>query len=177
MELMSEAPEPGMLAIFETPEDLTHAIEKVKGQKYDKLEAYTPFPSHEVIHALDLPRSKIPFGTLIMCLLGGTLGFGMQAWMNGIDWPINVAGKPFISAPAFIPVTFELTILIGGISTVVLLFLLCGLPNRNKAVLDARLTDNLFGLYVEKSDPRFNEGELQGIFKECHVKEIKKFGV
>ncbi len=176
MELMADAPDAGLLALFESPDDLVHAIEKVKGQKYSKMEAYTPFPIHEVIHALGIKRSLIPWGTLIMCLVGAVLGFGMQAWMNGVDWPINVAGKPFISVPAFIPVTFELTILIGGISTVVLLFLMCGLPNRNKAVLDNRLTDDLFGLYVEKNDPRFNESELQGIFNECHVKEIKKFG-
>ncbi|MBF0491525.1 MAG: DUF3341 domain-containing protein [Deltaproteobacteria bacterium] len=176
MNLMDEAPDAGLLALFESPDDLVHAIEKVKKQRYRKVEAYTPFPIHEVIHALGIKRSKIPWGTLFMCLLGGTLGFGMQAWMNGISWPINVAGKPFISAPAFVPITFELTVLIGGISTVVLLFLMCGLPNRHKAVLDHRLTDDLFGLYVEKSDPRFNEGELQGIFRDCHVKEIKNFG-
>lgn len=173
MELMNGKSEAGILALFESPEKLVDAIEKAKASHIKKMEAYTPFPIHEVIHALDIKRSKIPWGTLVMCLVGMCMGFGLQAWTNGVDWPINVAGKPYISTPAFIPITFELTILIGGISTVLLLFIMCQLPNRKKPVLDVRLTDNLFGLFIEKKDPQYNIETLDKIFKDCNAKEIK----
>lgn len=175
IELMNGKPEAGTLALFESPEKLVNAIEKVKAVKLNQMDAYTPFPIHEVIHALGIKRSKIPWGTLVMSLLGMCLAFALQAWTNGIDWPINVAGKPFISVPAFIPITFEGTILIGGISTVLLLFAMCKLPNRNKPVLDARLTSDLFGLFVEKKDPQYNVETLNKIFKDCDAKEIKHF--
>lgn len=175
MDLMNGKQEAGTLALFESPEKLVVAIEKAKLAKLNAMEAYTPFPSHEVIHALGIKRSKIPWGTLVMCLAGMILTFALQAWTNGIDWPINVAGKPLISVPAFIPVTFEGTILVGGISTVLLLFMMCQLPNRTKPVLDPRLTDNLFGLFVEKKDPQYNVETLDKIFKDCNAKEIKHF--
>ena len=174
-ELMNGKPDAGTLALFESPETLVNAIEKVKASRVKKMDAFTPFPIHEVIHALGIHRSKIPWGTLVMCLAGMCAGFGMQAWMNGIDWPINVAGKPYISVPAFIPITFELTILIGGISTVLLLLVMCRLPNRTKPVLDVRLTDDLFGLFIEKKDPNYNEEALSKLLKDCNAKEIKHF--
>lgn len=174
-EMMNGKPDAGILALFETPESLVNAIGKVKATQVKKMEAYTPFPIHEVILALDIPRSKIPWGTLLMCLIGMVAGFGMQAWMNGVSWPINVAGKPFISVPAFIPITFELTILIGGISTVLLLLVMCKLPNRTKPVLDVRLTDDLFGLFIEKKDPNYNEEALSKLLKDSNAKEIKHF--
>ena len=175
MELMNEKPESGTLALFESPDELVQAIRKTRSLQITKLEAFTPFPIHEVIEALGIKRSWIPWGTLVMALTGMILGFGFQSWTMAVSWPLNIAGKPYISIPAFVPITFELTILIGGISTVLLLFLNCRLPNRKKAVLDLRLTDDLFGLYVEKEDPRFDEVELSKIFKECHAKEIKHF--
>jgi len=175
MDLMNGKPDAGTLALFESPDKLVNAIEKVKAIRVKKMEAFTPFPIHEVIHALDIKRSKIPWGTLLMCLIGMTLAFTLQAWTNGVDWPINVAGKPFISIPAFIPITFEGTILIGGISTFLLLLAMCRLPNRSKPVLDVRLTDDLFGLFVEKSDPQYNVENLNKIFKDCNAKEIKYF--
>ncbi len=175
MELMNGKPEMGSLGIFESPEKLLEAIEKARAAKLQKMDAYTPFPIHEVIHALGIKRSKIPWGTLVMCLTGMVLAFTLQAWTNGVDWPLNVAGKPYISIPAFIPITFEGTILIGGISTFLLLLVMCRLPNRNKPVLDVRLTDNLFGLFVEKKDPQYNVETLNKIFKDCNAKEIKHF--
>ncbi len=171
---MNGKPDLGTLALFESPESLLHAIERVRKTPIKAMEAYTPFPIHEVIHALGIKRSKIPWGTLLMCLTGMMLGFGFQSWTNGIDWPINVAGKPYISVPAFIPITFELTVLIGGISTFLLLLVMCRLPNRHKPVLDVRLTDDLFGLFVEKKDPHYDEQALLKIFKDCNAKEIKK---
>lgn len=175
MDLMNGKQDAGTLAIFESPTKLVDAIEKVRASKVKKMDAFTPFPIHEVIHALGIKRSKIPFGTLVMCLTGMALAFALQAWTMGVDWPINVAGKPFISIPAFIPITFEGTILIGGVSTVLLLFVMCRLPNRTKPVLDVRLTDDLFGLFVEKSDPQYNIENLNKIFKDCNAKEIKHF--
>ncbi len=167
--------ETGLLGVFDHPDDLVDAIGRVKKLKVKKMDAFTPFPIHEVIHALGLKRSLIPYVTLVMALIGMCVGFGFQSWTMAVDWPINIGGKPNISWPAFIPITFELTILIGGLSTFAALILICQLPNRKKAPLDLRLTDDKFGLFVEKQDPQFNENELSKIFRECNVREIKTF--
>ncbi len=171
---MSSKQEQGLLGIFTHPHDLVDAIEKVRQKlKIKNLDAFTPFPLHEVIHALGIKRSKIPFVTLLMGLIGMILGFGFQSWTMAIDWPINIGGKPYISWPAFIPITFELTILIGGLSTVASLFFLCRLPNRKKPSMDLSLTDNRFGLFVDQDDPHFSADEITKILKECNVQEIK----
>ena len=166
----------GTLALFEHPDDLVKAISEVKKNKLKKLEAFTPFPVHEVIEALKIKRSWIPWVTLVMGLSGLSLGFLLQTWTMAYNWPLNVGGKPFISWPAFIPVTFESMVLVGGVSTFLVLVIGFIIPNFLKPILDPRLTENYFGLFVDETDPHFSESELNKIFKECDAKEVKNVG-
>lgn len=166
--------ETGLLAIFENPDDLVSAIKKIKGRLgLNKMEAFTPFPVHGVDHALGLKRSWIPWATLVIALSGWCLGFIFQAWTSAVDWPLVIGGKPFVSWPAFIPVTFESMVLVGGVATTFILFAACGLPRFSKPILDPRLTNDRFGLFVDRADLSFNEKNIHEILKESNVQEIK----
>lgn len=167
-------PEKGILALFDTPDKILVAVKKVRSTLFiQKMEAFTPFPVHGMEAALGLKRSFIPWLTLLFAVMGGGLGFLFQVWTSAVSWPINVGGKPFVSWPAFIPVTFEMTILIGGVLTVLSLFVILRLPNRTHPPLDLRLTNDLFGLYIDAKDPHFEETELTLILRDCDAREIK----
>jgi len=169
--------EKGVLALFSSPENLVLAIKKVRTSLSIKsMEAFTPFPVHGLEHAMGLKRSWIPYFTLCMALIGATLGFGFQYWTHAVSWPLNIGGKPFFSWPAYVPIAFECMILIGGVSTVIILYVVCGLPRYDKPVLDPRLTADCFGLFIDNSDKNFDEKRLNEIFKEVHALEVKQIG-
>ncbi|MBI4125872.1 MAG: DUF3341 domain-containing protein [Deltaproteobacteria bacterium] len=170
---MNNKKEKGILAIFDHPNRLLAAVKKVRQAGIRKLDTFTPYAIHGLDHAAGLKRSWIPYATLILSLTGWCLGFLFQAWTSAVDWPLNVGGKPFVSWPAFIPITFESMVLIGGVSTVLILFITCGLPNRKLPALDPRFTDDRFGLFVDKNDPYFDEAKLRHLLKECDAEEIK----
>lgn len=167
--------EKGILALFTDPHDLLTAVKKVRvklGVK--KMEAFSPFPVHGMEQAMGLKRSWLPRVTLFMGLLGAALGFYFQYWTMAVSWPVNVGGKPFFAWPAYIPITFELFVLIGGVTTTLVFYgVICGLPRFDKPVLDLRLTDDLFGLFIQTTDENYNETSVNEIFKECHAQEIK----
>ena len=96
----------GILAIFEDPDSLKDAASKVHRMQIKKFDAYTPFAIHGLEKAMGLKRSWIPWATLFLGLVGWCLGFYFQVWTMAIDWPVNVGGKPYISLPAYIPLTF-----------------------------------------------------------------------
>ena len=96
---------------FETAKQLLHAAAKVRDAGYRNMDAYAPFPVEGLSEAMGLRRSWVPLVTLLGGLGGGLTGFGFQYWVNVFAYPMNIGGRPLNSWPAFIPVTFELTIL------------------------------------------------------------------
>ncbi len=108
----------GVVAEFPTPHELIHAVEKTRQAGYRRIEAYTPFPVEGLAEALALKRNNVPLITLIGGLTGGLGGFFFQYWVSVIAYPVNVGGRPLNSWPAFIPVTFELTVLGAALSAV-----------------------------------------------------------
>src|SRR5438094_1003673 len=96
---------------FGTPEELLQAVKKIREAGYRRLDAYAPFPVEGLSQALGLKRNLVPLITLLGGLAGGVGGFGFQYWVAAITYPMNIGGRPLNSWPAFIPVTFELTIL------------------------------------------------------------------
>src|SRR2546429_6288241 len=97
----------GVMAEFDTPEQLIHAVEKTRAAGYRRMDAYTPFPVEGLAHAMGLKRNMVPFITLIGGLFGGLGGFGFQWWANVVSYPENIGGRPVNNLPAFIPLTFQ----------------------------------------------------------------------
>lgn len=156
----------GLMAEFDNPTDLLKATEAAYSAGYRKMDAYTPYPIEEISDALGFHKTRVPLIVLIGALLGGMSGYLLQYWISAISYPINVGGRPFQSWPAFIIVTFEMTILFGGISAVVGMLALNGLPMPyhpvfNNPRFSAASRDRFF-LCIEAADPKFDrEGTVR----------------
>ncbi|MEO5968937.1 MAG: DUF3341 domain-containing protein [Bdellovibrionia bacterium] len=171
----------GVIGFFDDPHALTKATEKVRDANYKDFDAYTPYPVHGLLTAQGLERSPLPFVTLGAGLTGCTLGFLLQYWTSAVDWPLNVAGKPFNSLPAFIPVIFELTILFSGLATVAAMFIINGLPNMKRKAFDPSITRDRFALVIEPTETSgakgkykpFIESEAQEFLKKAGAKDVR----
>ena len=149
----------GVLAEFENPEELVAAVRLARAAGYRRMDAYTPFPVEEVAEELGFHRTALPLIVLVGGLVGCLGGFVLQYWISAIDYPLNIGGRPLNSWPAFIPVTFELTILVAALSAVLGMLGLNGLPmpyhplfNNPRFALASR---NRFFLCIETRDHLF----------------------
>ncbi len=160
-----------MVGLFDDPQALLKAGKAARERGFKNLDAYMPYAVHSINEALGIRRSWIPWATLLAGITGGSLGFFFQVWTMAIDWPLNVGGKPFISWPAFVPITFECTVLFAGVTTLLALFAACGLPCRSPKVLDPRITDDRFALVV----PAAGTGaEEERFLKEAGALDVKR---
>lgn len=164
----------GILGTFDEPEAVIAAAKGARKQGWRKFDVFTPFPVHGLAEAMAIPRSKIPWVTFFAGLTGAAIGFLFQAWTSAIDWPINIGGKPMVSWPAFIPVTFELTILIGGLSTAAALFVACKLPKRHEKPMGLRFTDDAFGMFIPATEAGFNKETVMHFLKEAKANEVRE---
>lgn len=161
-------------ALFNTPDEIIHAAKVVVEKGYTKFDVNTPYPVHGMDDAMKLPPSKLGFVTLFAGLGGIVLALLMMGWMMGIDYPIVIGGKPFFPLPAFIPITFEITVLLATLTTVAaLLFFFFKLPNNRHPLHDTNYMKNVssdkYGICVEAVDPIFNESEVKELFKNLHA--------
>src|SRR5438067_4773283 len=118
----------GLMAQFSDPDDLLAATRRAHAEGYRRMDAYSPFPIEGLAEALGRRGTAVPFLVLLGGMTGGIGGYFMQAYAMGIDYPINVGGRPLHSWPAFIPITFELTILCAALTAFLSVFLLNRLP-------------------------------------------------
>ena len=156
----------GVVAEFKTEHELVHAVEKTREAGYRRIEAYTPFPVEGLSEALALKRNNVPLITLIGGLTGGLGGFFFQYWVNVIAYPLNIGGRPLNSWPAFIPVTFELTVLGAALSAVFGMLALNGLPRPHHPLFNVHrfvkhATSDRFFLCIEARDPRFDRDKTR----------------
>ncbi|MET0404105.1 MAG: DUF3341 domain-containing protein [Cystobacter sp.] len=103
-----------VLAEFATPEALVDATRQMREKGYEGMDTYSPYPLHGGSEALGLPPSRVPFIALCSGLTGTVGAIAMMAYMNGFDYPLNVGGRPIFSLPAYVPITFELTVLLAA---------------------------------------------------------------
>ena len=103
-----------VLAEFATPEALVDATQKMREKGHEGMDTYSPFPLHGGSEALGLPPSRVPFIALGGALTGMITAVAMMAYMNAYDYPINVGGRPLLSIPAYVPITFELSVLLAA---------------------------------------------------------------
>jgi hypothetical protein len=171
----------GVVAEFETANQLIQAAEKTRLAGYRSFEAYAPFPVEGLSEAIGLKRNAVPLITLLGGLAGGLGGFFFQYWVAAIAYPLNIGGRPYNSGPAFIPVTFELTVLGASLSAVFGMLALNGLPRPHHPLFSVdrfskhASTDRFF-LCIESRDPKFNLADSARFLKELnatHVSEVE----
>ena len=158
----------GLMAEFDSPTALVTAARQAREAGYRKMDAYSPFPIEELSEVLH-HHDRLPLLVLIGGIVGGTSGFLFQYWASAIDYPINVGGRPLLSWPSFIPVTFEMTILVAAFAAVLGMLGLNGLPMPYHPVFNVPRFEyasrNRFFLCIESSDPLFDE-DVTGKFLE-----------
>jgi len=168
----------GVLGFFDDPQSLIDAMNQVREANYESFDAFTPYPVHGLDAAQGLKRSPLPYVTFVAGVTGFILAVTLQYWTSAVDWPLNVGGKPFFSWPAFVPIMFELTVLLAGLSTVAGMFVLNGLPNIKKKGFDPSLTCNRFAIVIEVPQLKLIDGvpaPQSSKFKSFHEAEAAEF--
>lgn len=160
----------GIMAEFAQPEQLLAATRAAYNAGYRKMEAYTPYSVEGVAEALGFTRTKVPLITLIGGILGALTAYGMEWYSAAIDYPLNVGGRPLHSWPAFIPITFELTVLFAAIAGLIGMLWLNGLPKPYHPVFNAPqfklASQTRFFLCIEASDHRFHVDDVRQFLHE-----------
>ena len=164
------------MAEFENPTDLVAAARHVYSLGYRRINGYSPYPIEELSEAIGFTHTSLPLIVFIGGVLGGIAGFGMQYWIEVIDYPINVGGKPYNSWPAFIPITFECIVLAAAFSAVLGMLVLNRLPQPYHPVFNvpnfAMATRDRFFLAVEANDPKFDHAEVVTLLKSLNALEV-----
>jgi hypothetical protein len=166
-----------MLAEFDTPGQLLHAAEKVRDAGYTVFDAHSPFPIHGMDAAMGLPDSKLGLIVFPIGLTGTTLAFLMMWWMNGVDYPLIIGGKPPYSLPSQIPIMFEVTVLLSAFATVLGMFHLNRLPRHHHPIFNserfASFSNDKFFLSIEATDPKWNVEKTKKLLESCHPTNIE----
>src|ERR1700734_2639728 len=166
----------GLMAEFETAGELVDAARRTKEAGFKKFDAYTPFPIHELDDAMDLHDNRVSLFTLIGGLIGCAGGFGLASWVEAVALPFNIGGRPFISAPMFIPITFECTVLIGGLTAAISMIMMNGLPSPYHPGFNVErfsgAARSKFFLCIESEDPKFDHAETVSFLESLGPEEI-----
>jgi hypothetical protein len=162
----------GLLAEYDTPAAAMHAAEAVRDAGYTKWDVYSPFPVHGMDPAMGLKPTPVGWISLSGGITGGSLALLMQWWMNSYDYPLNIGGKPAFAIQAFIPVIFELTILLTAFATIGGMLGLNRLPQLYHWAFGSkkfeRVTDDRFFIGIEVEDPKFNAAKTKSLLEKTH---------
>jgi hypothetical protein len=168
----------GLMAEFSDPTALVAAARQAHEAGYRHLDGYTPFPIEELSEALGIHRNLLPPLVLTGGIVGLLTGIGLQYWTSVIDYPINVGGRPLFSWPAFIPVTFELTILFAALTAVFGMLALNGLPMPHHPVFGAPrfalASRDRFFLCIEATDPKFDRDDTWRFLQRLQPRQVSE---
>ena len=154
--------------------DLLDGIKALQQKGITINDVRTPFPVHGLDKALKLRRSNLPKVAFIGGLIGGTLGMWFQIWVFTKGWPLNFGGKPFLSIPSFIPVTFELTVLVAAFSMAMAFLVRSKLgPGADADILDELVTDDHFQVILSKGQNTLSEEELSNALEATGAMDIQ----
>ena len=169
----------GLMAEFGKADEVLAATRRAREAGYSRMDAYTPYPVEGLATELGLKHTGIPFVVLMAGLVGASVGFYMQYYTMAVDYPFNVGGRPHNSWPVFIPITFEVMVLVAGLAALLGMLLLNGLPRPYHPVFNvARFTEASqyrFFLCIEATDPKFDPiqtKEFLAGLAPCGVMEV-----
>jgi len=163
-----------LFGLYDDEEILLKAVKQAKDDHLDIMDVYTPFPVHGLDPILGLSESRLHIAGFVYGAMGTMTAFGVMTWVFTRDWPIIFGGKPYWSVPAFIPITFELTVLFAAIGMVVSFYTVCGLgPGVTNPVLDDRITDDKFCIAFDTAGYDDNQiSKLKSFFNSTGASEI-----
>jgi hypothetical protein len=166
----------GLLAEFESIEALVEAVRAARREGYTRMDAYTPAPVEGLAEELGFHRSRLPWVVFAGGLVGCVGGFVMQWYAAEVSYPLNIGGRPLFSWPAFIPITFELTVLVGGLTAVLAMLGMNGLPQPYHPLFNVERfacasKDRVF-LCIEARDPKFDLEATRQLLAGLHPREV-----
>jgi len=160
---------------FDDEVPMLQAVRKLLDNNETILDVLSPFPVHGLDHALSIKRSRIPVGGFIFGALGAILAFGFQSWVFAVDYPLIIGGKPYLSAPAFIPITFEITVLFGGLAMAAAFLIRSRLkPEIRFEPIDDRIMDDLFVILIDSGDEKTTVERIKSTLSGIQTIKIKE---
>jgi hypothetical protein len=165
-----------IVGVFDNEQLVMDAVRKVRGGGVKIHEVFTPFPVHGLDEVLGYKRSRLPIAAFFFGLTGTSLALTMQIWMLGFDWPMIIGGKNFASLAAFIPVTFELTVLLSALGMVATFMIVSDMkPYRWPRQFDVRSTDDKHVMAIDLAvNARFSKGDLSSLLKNAGASEVNE---
>ncbi len=167
----------GVTGIFETPDGIIEAAKIVEKSGYKRFDVHTAYPIHGMPKAMNLGPSPLGYFALVFGLTGAFAGFLLMTWIMTYNYPLIISGKPFFPYPAFIPVTFEITVLLASVGTVLgMLFVLFKLPNNSHPLHDTdymkKVSSDKFGVCLEAKDEKFSEAAAKELLISAGASEV-----
>jgi len=168
----------GLIAEFDSPDELEVATDKAYAAGYRKMDAYSPFPIHGLAERMGVKKTLVAPITLLGGLTGAAVAFGTQMFASAIHYPYAIGGKGYGSWPAFIPITFELMILFGAFGAFGSMLLLNGLPRPHHPIFNAkrfeRASSDGFFLCIERDDPQYDSEKTREFLTQLHPVEVSE---
>jgi hypothetical protein len=164
-----------IVGVYSDPDEVVKAVKKIRANNIKVHEVYSPYAIHGIDDALGYKRSRLPIAAFLFGMTGTLLALTMQFWMMGIDWPMIIGGKNFASLPPFVPVTFELTVLISALGMVGTFMIASDLkPYKKPKLMDIRITDDKHVIAVDLAANIGAIKEIKKLFEETGAEEINE---
>lgn len=169
-------PDQFVVAAYSDPERLLRGVRALRENRFRIYDVYTPYPVHDLEHALGLSRTRLPLVTLVCGASALVVAICFQFYASVLDWPLNVGGKPDNSSLAFVPICFEATVLIGGLSIfAALLFRARLFPGKKERLPASGVTNDMFALVLRKRSDGFDQVKAIDLMEASGAEQTWEF--